>query len=67
MRQDSDGRDTMPLWSLTQRVFGAIDGCPGDVVSVGNDWFAVQWSDGTRDAVVYPEDTIMVRKGFPWE
>lgn len=67
MRQDSDEREAVPVWSVAQRVFGAIDGCPGEVVSVGAGTFNVRWSDGTRDAVVYPEDTIMVRAGFPWE
>jgi hypothetical protein len=45
-----------------------LDGCPGNVVSVDAAFntFIVQW-DGNDFPVVYPEDTIMVRKAFPWE
>lgn len=64
MWKSSDGRDAVPVWSVAQRVFGAIDGVAGYVISVGPGTFCVTWSDGTL-AVDYPEDTIMVRKGFP--
>ena len=72
MRQSSDGRDTMQTrgdaYAVGERVFGAIDGCPGEVVSVGDSTFTVDWTDaGGADAVVYPKDTIMVRRAFPWE
>lgn len=70
MRQDDDGRDTVPAWSITQRVFGAIDNCPGTVVSVDAtaDTFSVQWADqAALGGIVYPSDTIMVRPAFPWE
>lgn len=57
-------------WTAHERVFGAIDGCPGTVVSVDaiGGTFTVQWAD--QDAVgnvIYPFDTIMVRRKFPWE
>lgn len=68
MRKDSDGRDTVPLWSVAQRVYGAIDSCPGTVVSVDDrfDTFIVKW-EGNDFPVVYPRETIMIRRGFPWE
>lgn len=51
-----------------ERVYGAIDNCPGTVISVDAefDTFIVQW-DGNDFPVVYPQDTIMIRKAFPWE
>ena len=51
-----------------ERVYGAIDGCPGTVVSVDDKFntFIVQW-DGNDFPVVYPVDTAMVRSAFPWE
>lgn len=66
MREDDAGRDKVPLWSVAQRVFGAIDNCPGTVVSVGERTVTVQWSDGASP-VVYPLDTIMIRSAYPWE
>jgi hypothetical protein len=70
MRESSDGRNTMPPWRVAQRVYGAIDGCPGTVVSVDpeRETFTVQWADENAVGdVVYPYDTIMVRGAFPWE
>lgn len=70
MRESSDGRNTVPLWSVAQRVYGAIDGCAGTVVSVDaeRETFTVQWQDENAVGdVVYPYDTIMVRSAFPWE
>lgn len=74
MWQDSDGRDTMPIWSYAstgERVYGAIDGCPGDIVSVDKiaGTFVVEWLDasGSGVSVVYPMNTVMVRKAWPWE
>ena len=51
-----------------ERVYGAIDNCPGTVVSVDTrfDTFLVQW-DGNDFPVVYNSDTMMVRGAFPWE
>jgi hypothetical protein len=66
MREDDAGRDKVPLWRVSQRVFGAIDNVPGTVVSVGERTIIVQWSDGSS-AVTYPVDTAMVRRAFPWE
>lgn len=82
MRQSSDGQREMPPWSDTpsgkplattyipgERVFGAIDGCPGTVASVSTiiaPIFSVVWSTGGGE-IIYPMDTIMVRKGWPWE
>jgi hypothetical protein len=61
-------RSDAPNYVLGQKVFGGIDGCPGVVTSVDDkfDTFIVQW-DGHDFPVVYPGDTIMVRKGMPWE
>lgn len=70
MREDDAGRDKMPLWGVAQRVYGAIDNCPGTVVSVDANVnnFAVQWADENAVGdVIYPCDTIMVRRAFPWE
>lgn len=70
MREDDHGRSEVPVWRVSQRVAGALDGCPGTVISVdafsGYGYFAVKWDDGT-DAVVYPRETIMVRRAMPWE
>jgi len=57
-------------WFQGQRVYGAIDNCPGTVVSVDafstSPVFAVRWEDAVGE-VIYPHDTIMVRKAWPWE
>lgn len=82
MRQSSDGRLEMPPWGDTpagkpvapayavgERVYGAIDGCPGTVASVSTvvaPIFSVVWSTGDGE-IIYPMDTIMVRKAWPWE
>jgi hypothetical protein len=70
MRQDGDGRDQMQTRSYApgERVFGAIDGVAGTVVSVDDkfDTFLVKWDDGSFP-VVYDQATILVRRGFPWE
>jgi len=58
-------RDASP-YVLGQRVFGAIDGCSGNVVSVYGGTFIVLWRD-YGVPVVYPENTMMVRRAFPWE
>lgn len=51
-----------------ERVYGAIDDCPGCVISVDAefDTFTVQW-DGNDFPVVYDAATIMVRRPWPWE
>jgi len=76
MWKSSDGRDTVPLGShaqpyvLGQRVFGAIDNVAGTVVSVdaATGTFSVHWTDENAVGdVVYPYDTIMVRRAWPWE
>lgn len=68
MRENDDGRNAVFPWSVSQRVFGAIDGLPGRVVSVDEQFgtFIVKWDDGDFP-VVYPEGTIMIRRAFPWE
>lgn len=81
MRESGSGRGAVPIWGNTQppqttpayavgeRVFGAIDDCPGTVVHVSNVVAAlvsVEWSDG-KEAVIYPANTIMIRKAWPWE
>lgn len=78
MWEDDAGRDTVQIWgdapeppayAVGERVFGAIDGCPGTVAGFSNVVAAlvsVEWSDG-KEAVIYPADTIMIRKAFPWE
>jgi hypothetical protein len=57
----------MPVWCVSQRVAGALDGCFGTVISVDINagTFTVDWTDDA--VVVYPEDTIMVRRTMPWE
>lgn len=70
MRSQDDGRSEVPPWSVAQRVYGAIDGCPGTIVSMDaeRETFTVQWADENAVGdVVYPFDTIMVRSAFPWE
>ncbi len=61
-------RSDAPTWVSGQTVFGAIDNCPGTVISVDKqfDTFIVKW-DNADFPVVYPADTIMIRRGFPWE
>lgn len=57
-------------FAVGERVFGAIDGCPGTVVHVSNVVAAlvsVVWDGGDKEAVIYPMDTIMIRKAWPWE
>ena len=74
MRESSDGWGAVPVrsdacWSIGERVYGAIDDCPGTVVGVSDvvaAFVSVVWRGGT-DAVVYPQDTIMIRKAWPWE
>lgn len=55
-------------WLVGQRVYGAIDNCPGTVLSVDDKFntFLVQW-DGNDFPVVYNSETMMVRRAFPWE
>lgn len=71
MWKGSDGRDTLPTggdtYAIGEKVFGAIDGVPGTVVAVADTRISVEWSDGTIGPVVYPEDTYMIRKAWPWE
>lgn len=59
------GGDT---YKVGERVFGAIDGVPGTIVSVdrGRGVVTVEWSGG-KFPVDYPEDTIMIRRAYPWE
>lgn len=68
MSKDADGRGALPVWRVSQHVYGAIDNCPGVVISLDErfETFIVQWN-GNDFPVVYPYDTIMVRRGFPWE
>jgi hypothetical protein len=59
-----------PTYAVGERVFGAIDGCPGTVVSVSTvvaPVFSVVWSTGRGEEIIYPMDTIMIRKAWPWE
>lgn len=72
MREDDHGRSEVPVWRVSQRVAGALDGCPGDIVSVDAErgTFTVEWLDASGSGVsvvIYPEDTIMVRRCMPWE
>lgn len=70
MQTRGDAPDT-PAYAVGERVFGAIDGCPGIVVSVSNvvaPLVVVQWADANAVGdVIYPADTIMIRKAYPWE
>ncbi len=68
MRESGEGRNSVLPWRVAQRVAGAIDGQPGAVVSVDEQFatFIVKW-DGGDFPVVYPVDTIMIRELFPWE
>lgn len=61
--------DAQP-YAVNDRVFGTIDGVGGTVVHVSDvvaALISVEWDDGSKEAVIYPADTIMVRRGFPWE
>lgn len=75
MWEAGNGREALPTrrdaYATGERVFGAIDGMPGTVVSVGEpagtvtvEWIVAEVSVGN---VVYPDDTIMIRKAWPWE
>lgn len=68
MRKNSDGRNTLQAGRYTpgERVYGAIDDCPGTVISVDGDIFIAEWR-GAKFSVKYPVDTAMVRKAWPWE
>jgi len=68
MWEDPERRDQVPLWRVSQRVAGAIDGCPGIVVSVDEQFatIIVKW-DGHDFPVVYDFDSIMIRRTWPWE
>lgn len=71
VRGDARSLETASAYAVGERVFGAIDSCPGDVVSVdrARGTFTVEWLDasGSGVSVVYPEDTVMVREAWPWE
>lgn len=56
-----------PCYAVGDRVRGTLDGCAGTVVAVDHRarTFTVDWTDDA--VVVYPEDTIMVRRSMPWE
>lgn len=51
-----------------ERVYGAIDDVAGTVVSVDTErrTITIDWSDGAV-SVVYNSETMMVRRGWPWE
>lgn len=70
MRKNSDGRGEVQTrrYASGEVVFGAIDGYPGRVISLDPDTrtVTVQWDEGGLP-VVYPMDTIMIRKRWPWE
>jgi len=55
-------------YEVGDRVRGALDGLPGVVASVDRqfDTILVKWDDGDFP-VVYPSDTIMIRRAMPWE
>ncbi len=59
------GGDT---YAVGETVCGALDGCPGTVLSVDDQFgtFIVKW-DTNDFPVVYNTDTMMVRKAWPWE
>lgn len=57
-------------WFLGQKVRGAIDDVSGTVTRTDHvaGTFSVQWCDQTAlGDIVYPGDTIMVKKGYPWD
>lgn len=70
--QPHDAVDTQPAsapcYAVGNRVCGAIDGCPGTVVSVDEQFgtCVVKWDVGDFP-IVYPMDTVMIRKAMPWE
>lgn len=71
---ESGGQGAQPAsvsssYAVGDKVFGAIDGCPGRVTSVSDvvaPLVCVRW-DGEKDDVIYPVDTVMIRKAWPWE
>ena len=78
MRQSGERRDQMqfgsdapasPGYAVGDRVCGALDGCPGTVVSVSSvvaPLISVVWDDGDGKEIIYPADTIMIRRLWPW-
>ena len=48
-------------------VAGSIDGVLGKVVGADADVVSVVWDDGGAEAVRYPQDSIMIRRAWPWE
>lgn len=75
MWEDGNGREALlfrgDAYAVGERVFGAIDGLPGTVVGVSNvvaPLVTVQWADENAVGdVIYPADTILIRKAWPWE
>lgn len=75
MRETGNGWEALPTrgdaYAVGERVFGAIDGLPGTVVSVSHvvaPLVVVQWADENAVGdVIYPQDTILIRKAWPWE
>lgn len=69
MRESDSGRSEVFPWGYAQRVYGAIDDCPGTIISVdrSTDSFTVRWDGEDALGVTYPQDTVMVRRAFPWE
>ena len=55
-------------YAVGDRVCGAIDGCPGTVVAMDEEFATctVKWDNGDFP-VVYDQTTIMIRRAMPWE
>ena len=76
MRQDDDGRNTVPPWGDAQgassyavgdRVYSHNEG--GTVHAVGDGTIDVAWdsADKKYGAVTYPSDAHYLRRAYPWE
>ena len=61
-------QDRSYAYEVGDRVRGALDGLPGVVTSVDRQFDTIiVWWDGNDFPVVYPEDSIMIRRALPWE
>lgn len=76
MRQEGSGRDTVlpggNPYTAGECVFATYYGCAGTVVAVSNvisPLIVVRWGN-QKDAmgdIIYPADTPLVRRAWPWE
>ena len=73
MRKSNDRRNTLPLggntYAIGETVFSVVDGARGKVSrtsTVVAPLVCVLWNGAAED-VIYPMDTQIIRKAWPWE